>query len=51
MQVIDKTGDVNKGSTVGVKRQRTLTAGQIGNAKVAVYLTYAAAPPAAGLIR
>ncbi len=42
--VIDKTGDVKKGGrTAGVQRQYTGTAGRVENAKVAVYLTYAAA--------
>jgi SRSO17 transposase len=40
---VDETGDLKKGrSTVGVQRQYSGTAGQIENAQVAVYLTYAA---------
>ncbi len=41
--VVDETGDVKKGgSTVGVQRQYSGTAGRIENSQVAVYLTYAA---------
>ena len=42
--VVDETGDLKKGEhSVGMQRQYTGTAGRIGNAQVAVYLTYAAA--------
>ena len=39
--VIDETGDLKKGTTVGVQRQYTGTAGRVENAQVAVYLVYA----------
>ena len=43
MLVFDETGDLKKGkATVGAQRQYTGTAGRIENAKVTVYLTYAA---------
>jgi SRSO17 transposase len=41
--VVDETGDLKKGTaTAGVQRQYTGTSGQVENAQVAVYLSYAA---------
>jgi SRSO17 transposase len=40
--VIDETGDLKKGTTAGVQRQDTGTAGKIENSQVAVYLAYTA---------
>jgi SRSO17 transposase len=41
--LVDGTGDLKKGThTVGVQRQYTGTAGRIENARVGVYLVYAA---------
>ena len=39
--VVDETGDLKKGTTVGTQRQYTGTAGRTENAQVAVYLAYA----------
>ncbi len=41
--VVDETGDIKKGNqTVGVQRQYTGTTGQVENAQVSVFMTYAA---------